>query len=240
MLSYLGRSLRCSSQRIYRHLPLRNHRNFVTIRDSRLWIDGHKDPVPWVWLRDACQCEHCVHPSTKQKLHRSSDIPIDISPISANAIKVDAESLILEWPETSRGSQATHQSRYPLQWLERHASRSRSEAFFNPLKEAGTIKTWNAEKLKASPNLWVDYNSLAKEEPRRRAFKQLLQYGILFVKGVDTTHKEDENCELLNLSRKFGKIRDTFYGRVWNVKSIPLSRNIAYTNLNLDMHMDLL
>jgi len=86
----------------------------------------------------------------------------------------------------------------------------------------------------------VDYAALTERSARQRAFQQLLQYGILFVKGVHTTHEENEDCELLKLAQKFGTIRDTFYGRVWNVKSIPQSRNIAYTNLNLDMHMDLL
>lgn len=238
MLFRLGRSLRCPSLRA--HLPHKIHRGIVSLKDNRLWISDQKHPVSWVWLRDACQCEYCVHPSTKQKLHRSSDIPLDIAPMEACPIKVDDNSVILNWPGSREGGSQAHRSTYPLQWLERHASRTRSEEFFSPLKRTEKPELWDSEKLKSSPNLWVDYKALSEREPKQRAYQQLLRYGILFVKGVDTTHKEDESCELHNLAQKFGRIRDTFYGRVWNVKSIPQSRNIAYTNLNLDMHMDLL
>jgi alpha-ketoglutarate-dependent taurine dioxygenase len=36
----------------------------------------------FVWLRDNCPCEKCIHPSTKQKLHTSGDIPTDLQPKS--------------------------------------------------------------------------------------------------------------------------------------------------------------
>lgn len=37
-----------------------------------------------------------------------------------------------------------------------------------------------------------------------------------------------------------GEIRRTWYGdRVWDVKSVAGSKNIAYTNLDLGLHMDL-
>ena len=50
----------------------------------------------------------------------------------------------------------------------------------------------------------------------------------------------DETCELRALAAAFGRIRYTFYGHVWNVRNIKESRNIAYTNLDLGLHMDLL
>jgi hypothetical protein len=38
----------------------------------------------------------------------------------------------------------------------------------------------------------------------------------------------------------FSEIRDTFYGDVWNVKTVDEKiPNIAYTNLFLGLHMDL-
>ena len=42
------------------------------------------------------------------------------------------------------------------------------------------------------------------------------------------------------MARLFGEIRPTFYGLVWDVKNKRNSKNIAYTNLNLGFHMDIL
>jgi gamma-butyrobetaine dioxygenase len=41
-------------------------------------------------------------------------------------------------------------------------------------------------------------------------------------------------------SARFAEVRDTFYGNVWNLKTMDESRNIAYTSLFLGLHMDLL
>ena len=41
------------------------------------------------------------------------------------------------------------------------------------------------------------------------------------------------------MATRFGEVRDTFYGDVWDVKTMDESRNIAYTNLFLPLHMGL-
>jgi hypothetical protein len=50
----------------------------------------------------------------------------------------------------------------------------------------------------------------------------------------------DATCELRKLAETFSNIRETFYGQVWDVVNVRNSRNIAYTNLDLGLHMDLL
>jgi len=70
--------------------------------------------------------------------------------------------------------------------------------------------------------------------------EQLAQYGIVFVSDVPHKETSDARCELPRLAQLFGEIRETFYGRVWDVQSRgEESRNIAYTNLDLGLHMDL-
>ena len=70
-------------------------------------------------------------------------------------------------------------------------------------------------------------------------FKQLLEnvnkHGISFVK--QTPNDLDSFKKLVN---KFGCIQETFYGAFWDVKNNPEAKNIAYTNLQLGLHMDLL
>jgi len=72
------------------------------------------------------------------------------------------------------------------------------------------------------------------------AIMQLERYGLAFVTGVPTHETSTETCELRKLAEMFGEIRNTFYGELWDVKNIRNSRNIAYTNLDLGLHMDLL
>lgn len=72
------------------------------------------------------------------------------------------------------------------------------------------------------------------------AITQLTQYGLLFVRNVPNDKTSDAECELRKLVEKFGEIRETFYGRTWDVRNVRQSRNVAYTNLDLGLHMDLL
>lgn len=69
---------------------------------------------------------------------------------------------------------------------------------------------------------------------------RILKYGILFVAGVPNIETSHEKCELRALAELFGELRSTFYGPLWDVVNIHNSRNIAYTNLDLGLHMDLL
>ncbi|KAF8639197.1 hypothetical protein AX17_001683 [Amanita inopinata Kibby_2008] len=66
------------------------------------------------------------------------------------------------------------------------------------------------------------------------------KYGLLIVTGVPNLETSTEKCELRALASKFGEIRPTFYGLLWDVVNERNSKNIAYTNLHLDLHMDLL
>ena len=42
------------------------------------------------------------------------------------------------------------------------------------------------------------------------------------------------------LTNMLGYPRETFYGRTWDVVSLHDAKNIAYTNVSLGLHMDLL
>lgn len=89
-------------------------------------------------------------------------------------------------------------------------------------------------------------------EARWALAKGLVEEGIAFVTGLPTNNKT--SCELptpsnasstphlAHLAHLLGEIRHTFYGPLWDVRSLPSSKskNIAYTNVDLGFHMDLL
>lgn len=184
---------------------------------------------PYRWLRDSCQCPDCVHPNTLQKLRRTSDVSNDLHPVQS---QLSHNDLRVTWHTTQ------HTSIYPFDWLRRYASPENTTAFHRDLDES----TWVAAQLRDTQHLFLDYAKLHEDSSPTllEALTQLIRYGILFVRGVPNHVTDDANCELRRLASTLGRIRDTFYGQVWNVKSISNSTNIAYTNLDLGLHMDLL
>jgi gamma-butyrobetaine dioxygenase len=208
-------------------------RTAVRLRDAGLIVDTpklSKHSLPFAWLRDACPCTRCVHPSTRQKLFATSDLPPDIAPLSAtNAAAVRENALHVQWSDG-------HASAYPLPFLERYATEESTQAFHHDVVPV----PWDTASVRSSPTLFTDYATLATSEGRLAAYEQVVRYGLLFVRGVPTAETNDASCELRTLAGRFGEIRRTFYGETWDVQSVKESKNIAYTNLDLGLHMDLL
>ena len=68
-----------------------------------------------------------------------------------------------------------------------------------------------------------------------KAIQLLVKDGLLFLSGVP---KDPESVG--RIAERIGPIRNTFYGRTWDVRSVPNAKNVAYTNQYLGFHMDLL
>jgi len=85
----------------------------------------------------------------------------------------------------------------------------------------------------------MPYDDLAKPRGLLRAITQLQRTGLLILHGVPCDDTSDEGCEVQKVAAHFAEMRVTFYGEVRNVKNVVESRNIAYTNLFLGLHMDL-
>lgn len=212
----------------------------ATKRLSRLWssfsvnasslrIDAHNASFPYVWLRDSCQSSDCVHPSTSQKLHRSSDVPLDIKPIPDGVQLTPDGGVRIQWTDG-------HESFYDSAFLTRHSSEGRLAEFHKDISPT----SWDASTISAIPELFTEYAALRTEKGHLDAITQLTRYGLLFVRGVPHEETAHETCELRALADFFGPIRETFYGGTWDVKNVKNSKNIAYTNLFLGLHMDLL
>ena len=191
----------------------------------------HGQQYDWFWLRDSCQCPSCLHPSTQQKLYRTSDIPADVEPVdSPEGVRVSREGVDVTW-------NTGHESFYSREFLDRHASRRSLREFHrSPMRIEWDVKTLR----ESATNLYIPYDELKTPKGLHAGMAQLTQYGLLFVTGVPTEKTSNEECELRALGERFGELRKTFYGETWDVKAIRNSRNIAYTNVDLGLHMDLL
>ena len=180
------------------------------------------------WLRDSCQCSSCIHPSTLQKLHKSSDIPVDIRPVPGG-LTTSADGVHIRWTDG-------HESFYGIAFLECYSSPSVLRRFHRDTEQI----LWNASSISQASDLYIPYKELSEPSRLICAVNQLIQYGLLFVKSVPNEQTSDDTCELRKLASIFGELRSTLYGETWDVKNVRDSRNIAYTNLDLGLHMDLL
>ena len=183
---------------------------------------------PFRWLRDSCQCPKCVHPSTRQKLHRTSDIPVDVKP-SADGLTKAEDGLHISWDKD-------HRSFFPSEFLEKYSSPKRLRDFHRDVDQT----PWDRAQIRSNPNLFLKYDDLCEPSGLLTALTQLTRYGLLFVTGVSPKETSNEKCEARQLGQMFAELRETFYGQTWDVINVRNSTNIAYTNLDLGLHMDLL
>jgi len=178
------------------------------------------------WLRDSCPSPGSIHPSARQKLHRTTDAVKDAKPKSVSA---DKDGLRIEW-------QSGHKSFYPTEYLARYSSYGRLSAFHHDVRQ----QPWNLTKISANEQLFVPYESFQTDSGRLAAMTQLERDGLVLIQNVPIAETSNETCELRRVAEAFGEIRQTFYGPLWDVKNVKDSRNIGYTNLDLGLHMDLL
>lgn len=224
---------------------------------------GRIDPskplhIPYIWLRDSCPCPTCVDPNTSQKNHRSSDIPLDSRPLRAVWKADDVtgnETLEVEWEKPiyrhdtlsqgleghSNSDAKGHLSRYPASFLGRHCLPTNLDAF-NHTPALQPIP-WLTADLVKQPHTFIAYDDFRNnKETLLDALTQLVRYGIVILRGVPTTPSSDgkNDWEVRKVANEISQVRATMYGDLWDVKSYPKSINIAYTDVDLDLHMDML
>lgn len=174
-----------------------------------------------IWLRDHCRCPKCFHPSTKQRLLNTFEIPEDIQPLHVEA---QPEGLQILWPSSS----SPHESVYPWSWLKRHS-------YDPPMsKDSVTEKILWSSKIQQSPPT-VTYDEVMNGDDKG-LFKWLSnidRFGFSFVAGVPETTEDTEK-----LCQRIGFIRETQYGKFWEFTSNMAKGDTAYTTLALGAHTD--
>jgi gamma-butyrobetaine dioxygenase len=163
-----------------------------------------------VWLRDNCPCVECRHPSG-QRLLDSVAIPDDLE--LADVERVDG-SFVVRFTDG-------HVSRFPVDWL-----RAQEQV---PTRR---LELWGAELANALPVERFD-DVGAGGEPLRRWLSALDRLGFAVLLGGPT-----EPGTVTRVAELFGYVRETNYGRLFDVRSVVEPANLAYTGLGLGAHSD--
>lgn len=173
----------------------------------------------------------CVDPSTQQKLIQTSDINYDTKPKFQTALPDG--TLVIKW-DTGPGVDGQHISTYSFDFLRTQANlRWRLRSNFNDRRQV----LWD-KRLMEQDVLWIDYQTyMESDEMLLEAVRHLSIYGLVFLRKVPENSRHNS---VEGIAKRIGNIKETFYGRTWDVKSVKDAKNIAYTPLNLGLHMDLL
>jgi alpha-ketoglutarate-dependent taurine dioxygenase/DUF971 family protein len=183
------------------------------------WKDGHRSKFHHIWLRDNCTCPECGDRSGGHRYLELGSIDPDISP---DEVSVDAsESLHIKW----RGN--GHVTRYSPAWLRAHCYANESIAERRPQPVL-----WDSS-LNDKISEW-DYHQVVTEESiRLQMFQRIADYGFAIINDVPVAEEQIED-----LAAVFGFIRQTHYGRIFDLISTPQQRILAQTAHAIRPHND--
>lgn len=196
-------------------------------------IDGEPKIFDSLFLRDSCTCPQCVDTSTKQKLFQTSDIPESLEGVARTVVDKERGWMVeIVWTNDIPGYLSEHRTRHSFEWLQRTLN---VESELRGGVRSDERVLWDRDIITKN-NKWIEYEDyMANDETLFSALTHLNKFGLLFLKGVPDSEKSVED-----IAGRIGNLKDTLYGRTWDVKSKPNAKNIAYTHQSLGLHMDLL
>jgi gamma-butyrobetaine dioxygenase len=190
----------------------------LTSTDLELSIDGRHLLFPAVWLRDNCPCSECVAPGTSQKLRDITEMPNGLG-ITQTQHAPDSVAVTFA-PDQ-------HRSVFSRAWLAGHALDHHDDS--GGRTEDGK-QLWVPAGLDAVPETsWPRY--LAKD--RAAALAAVLRLGFVLVHDVPA-----EPGMVLEVAASFGFVRETNYGRLFDVRVEPAPGNLAFTSRAIALHTD--
>ena len=185
--------------------------------------DGSNVRYHSTWLRDNALDSKTRDANNGQRLITLSDIPINTY-IESATLDEEGKNIFLTFlPETKKVS-------FSANFLEEHAydiKRNNTKGWI-----ASDLKIWGKDMLKNIPE--VDYKSAKSDKNLLLQWlKSLHCYGFAKMTGGKI-----ESGALMETANLFGYVRETNYGKWFDVRSEVDAINLAYTNLGLQAHTD--
>ena len=185
--------------------------------------DGSQIRYHSTWLRDNSNDPETRDKNNGQRLISISDISVNTYIKSASLDK-KGQNLTLNFLPNKKKVQ------FSTRWLESHAydkKKNNSKVWIHP-----DLKTWSKATLKRVSI--ISYKS-AKSDKKLflKWLKSLHCYGFAKMTGC-----EKKSGTVIKIAKLFGYVRETNYGKWFDVKSKLKAINLAYTNLALRAHTD--
>ena len=185
--------------------------------------DGSSLRYHSTWLRDNSYDPKTRDKNNGQRLISISDIPVNTYIKSASLDKKGKNVTLNFLPKKK-------QIRFSASWLEKNVYDKRQnnlKVWIHP-----DLKTWSKASLKRIPI--INYKT-AKSDKKLllKWLKSLHSYGFAKMTGC-----EKKSGTVIKIAKLFGYVRETNYGKWFDVKSKTNAVNLAYTNLGLQAHTD--
>ena len=191
--------------------------------DLELVVGGRPVRFPAVWLRDNCPCPDCLAPGTGQKLKDITDMP---NGLAITRTEDAGESVLVTFAPDQ------HRSAFPRTWLEGHALEDHAPGggADGDGRTEDEKELWLPADLAESPAMsWPSYLAGGKAE----ALEAVLRVGFVLLSGVPA-----EPGRVLEVAASFGYVRQTNYGRLFDVRVEPAPGNLAFTSRAIRPHTD--
>ena len=175
------------------------------------------------WLRDNSNDPKTRDKNNGQRLISISDIPTNTYIKSASLDKTGKNISLNFLPKKKK-------IKFSVNWLEAYTydkKKINSKVWIH-----SDLKNWSKANLKHVPT--ITYNA-AKSDKKLfiKWLKSLRCYGFAKMTGC-----EKKSGTVIKITKLFGYVRETNYGKWFDVKSKTSAINLAYTNLALKAHTD--
>jgi gamma-butyrobetaine dioxygenase len=186
------------------------------------WTSKDKARFHALWLRDNAPDAATRNPGNGQRLITILDIP-EATKVTAAQLSSTGDLTLTFAPEGKAIS-------YAASWLAEHIYDRAAE------QKAGwvdpQIETWDGA-LQASIPVIAHGSSLADRAEFGHWLGAIRRYGFGVMTGIPLT-----SGALIDVAEMFGFVRETNYGKWFEVRAEVNPNNLAYTNLGLQAHTD--
>jgi len=192
---------------------------FTWTRDtlSLIWADGTSRHFSSLWLRDNHPQDR--DPGSGQRLIDVADLP---QAPAIHSVTTGDGSLLVHWDD---GSDAAC---FELAWLARQATGAEAAA--------AVPRLWlDGARLDAGRDFaWCSYGEAGTDRQARFGWlSRLLSDGLAFLSTVPC-----EDAAILGAAALAGRVCETNYGVLFDVRAVPQPENLAYSDLGLGLHTD--
>ena len=173
-------------------------------------VDGNAHQYSAILLRDLCECQACIHESTRQKLYSVTDVPPNIQARSVTSSESTSDAIDILWASDVSGFDPQHTTTISTDVL-------------RDIDRLGAAKT-TFHVPTSRPRLWdsasfalpdIEYESYMHDDAKLyQAIEQLQTHGLLFVTDVPGVEKS-----VSAIAERIGPLKDTFYGNTWDGRS---------------------
>ncbi len=180
------------------------------------------EDLPLTWLRDNCPCPRCRDPRNGQKLFQITELPTDLA---LDAVRPTADGVEVEWAPDG------HRSAYSARWLTAHRPETGDDSADRRGENGKTL--WSAADLNGRlPEAgWAEY--LGDPAVKARMLESVLGLGFAVLRDVPC-----REGQVLEVAETFGYVRETNYGRLFDVRVEPDPNNLAFTGARITPHTD--